>query len=560
MLDNYAIADNFSLLAKLIDIHGENSFKSKSYANAAFVIEKLPEQLSQLPTNKIFSIKGIGEAIGTKIQEQLNTGILQILQEYIQKTPPGIIEMLHIKGLGQKKINCIWKQLEIESIGELLYACNENRLTLLKGFGAKTQESIKENINYYLNNLGNFLYQQVESYIQAYLQKLTGLFPDALFEITGEFKRQLETIDSVEWVTTVNAEALKQFFILNKYLIEVDTPKKLVLKGSENIKLIFHFISKQQFSYYTFITSCSNEFLEAWKQQFTWKEDTHYKNEIEVFETVGMEVIPACRREFPEIIEQYKEKKIAPPLQINDIKGIIHSHSNWSDGQHTLEQMAIAAKEKGYEYLVISDHSKSAFYANGLQEERIFAQHAAIDALNKNLAPFKIFKSIESDILNDGSLDYADDILQLFDIVIASVHSNLKMTEEKAMSRLLKAIENPYTSILGHLTGRLLLSRKGYPVNHDSIIEACAKHQVAIELNAHPRRLDIDWRYIPSALQKNVLISIDPDAHAIEGFDDCKYGVLVAQKTGLTKFQNLSSFSLEQFEFFIVQQHKKRKN
>jgi DNA polymerase (family 10) len=220
--------------------------------------------------------------------------------------------------------------------------------------------------------------------------------------------------------------------------------------------------------------------------------------------------------------------------------------------------MAVAAKEKGFEYLVISDHSKSAFYANGLQEDRIRAQHKEIDALNKKLAPFVIFKSIESDILNDGSLDYPDEILELFDIVIASVHSNLKMTEEKAMMRLMNAIENPYTSILGHPTGRLLLSRKGYPINHHEIISACAANNVVIELNAHPRRLDMDWRYIHHAMQEDVLISINPDAHAIDGYEDCTYGVLVAQKAGLTAAQNLSSFSLAEMMEFISYQQAKR--
>ena len=245
-------------------------------------------------------------------------------------------------------------------------------------------------------------------------------------------------------------------------------------------------------------------------------------------------------------------------IQATDIKGIIHSHSTWSDGIHTIEEMAKAAINKGYEYLVISDHSKSAFYANGLSAERIIAQHKEIDALNKKLAPFVIFKSIESDILNDGSLDYPDDILDLFDLVIASVHSNLKMTEEKAMMRLLNAVANPYTSILGHPTGRLLLSRKGYPVDHTTLIEACAEHNVVLELNAHPRRLDMDWRYIEEALSKDVLISIDPDAHEVDGFDDCKYGVLVAQKAGLKASQNLSSFDLSEMMEFIAYQQEKR--
>mgnify|MGYP003337556105 FL=1 len=227
-----------------------------------------------------------------------------------------------------------------------------------------------------------------------------------------------------------------------------------------------------------------------------------------------------------------KHKKNLPNcIQENDIKGIIHSHSTWSDGIHSIEQMATAAKAAGYQYLVISDHSRTAFYANGLEIERIIAQHKEIDQLNKKLAPFVIFKSIESDILNDGSLDYPEQVLESFDIVIASIHSNLKMTEEKAMFRLLNAINNPYTSILGHPTGRLLLSRKGYPVNHSTIIEACANNNVVIELNAHPRRLDIDWRFINEAVQNEVLISINPDAHAIEGFEDCKYGVKVAQRS-----------------------------
>jgi DNA polymerase (family 10) len=296
----------------------------------------------------------------------------------------------------------------------------------------------------------------------------------------------------------------------------------------------------------------------AWQALPNFDATKVFESELAIFEQVQIPFIPAAQREDPSIIQQAKTKGLNRPIQSSDIKGIIHSHSTWSDGLHTIEQMAVAAKEKGFEYLVISDHSKSAFYANGLHEDRIRAQHKEIDALNKKLAPFVIFKSIESDILNDGSLDYPDEILALFDIVIASVHSNLKMTEEKAMMRLMNAIENPYTSILGHPTGRLLLSRKGYPINHEAIIMACAANNVVIELNAHPRRLDMDWRYIHQAMQEDVLISINPDAHAIDGFEDCAYGVLVAQKAGLTAAQNLSSFSLAEMMEFISYQQAKR--
>ena len=235
---------------------------------------------------------------------------------------------------------------------------------------------------------------------------------------------------------------------------------------------------------------------------------------------------------------------------------MIHSHSNWSDGANTVEEMATELISRGFEYLVLSDHSKVAVYANGLSEERIREQHRYIDELNNRLQPFRIFKSIECDILNDGSMDYSNEILSTFDLVIASVHSNLKMNEEKAMSRLLKAIENPYTTILGHMTGRLLLSRNGYPVDHEKIIDACAANHVVIEINAHPRRLDIDWKWIDYAIRKKVLLSIDPDAHALEGFDDIKYGVLAAQKGGLTKENNLSSFSLKAFEIFLSERKK----
>jgi DNA polymerase (family 10) len=249
---------------------------------------------------------------------------------------------------------------------------------------------------------------------------------------------------------------------------------------------------------------------------------------------------------------------IGKVIQPNEIKGIIHSHSTWSDGSNTIEDMAKAAQGKGFEYLVISDHSQSAYYANGLSPERIAAQHREVDALNEKLAPFKIFKSIEADILSDGSLDYNDTILRTFDLVIASVHSNLKMTQEKAMDRLLNAIRNPYTTILGHPTGRLLLSREGYPIDHKAIIDACAEHKVVVEINAHPRRLDIDWKWIEYAMEKGVLLSIDPDAHTINGYHDVYYGVLAAQKGGLTAAHNLSSHSLTAFEAFLAQYNKKR--
>ncbi|MBS1667465.1 MAG: DNA polymerase/3'-5' exonuclease PolX [Bacteroidetes bacterium] len=556
-IDNGYISDQLSLLSKLMDIHGENAFKIKSYSIAAFTIDKLPEQLSTMAPEKIFAIKGIGENTGKKIIGILQTGELAPLTELIAKTPPGILEMLKIKGLGPKKIATIWKEMEIESIGELLYACNENRLLLYKGFGEKTQNSVRESIEFYLKSQGAYLFSEAVPFASLVQKSLSTAFPNEKFQLTGSIRRQLEVIDKLEWVTTAEPEKLKTFLSSQDFKVETESDRQIVLKGDQNIPLIFHFANLQNFISLLFETSCSDAFWQAWKQKTKWDDSVNYPSEEAIFETAKIHFIPAFQREDASIIDEAGKNSLPSVIQLTDIKSIIHSHSNWSDGSFTIEEMAKTCIEKGFEYLVISDHSKSAFYANGLTEERIQEQHRYIDELNKKFAPFKIFKSIESDILNDGSLDYSDPILSTFDLVIASVHSNLKMSEDKAMARLLKAIENPYTNILGHMTGRLLLSRPGYPLDHKKIIEACAANQVVIELNAHPRRLDIDWRWIKYALEKEVLISIDPDAHYLSGFDDILYGTLVAQKAGLTKERNLSSFGLSAFEKFLATQKSK---
>lgn len=553
-MDNYAIADNFSLLSKLMDIHGENSFKSKTYSVAAFTIEKLPVQLAEMPADKIATIKGIGESVAKKIQEQLQTGQLGLLNDYLVNTPHGIIELLNIKGIGPKKIAVIWKELEIETPGELLYACEENRLMLYKGFGEKTQENIKEAIKFYMGSQDKHLYGDIEAFATAANQKIQSAFAPHPFLQAGQFRRQLEIIDRLEWVTTATPADIKPFFEANGYSLVTSTDGVTAFKGPENVEFTFYHST----SLYKdlFLHSASEEFLQQWQVQYPLQGP--YASEEAIFTEAGVDFIPAYLRETREVIDAARQQKLAPVIQPADITAIIHSHSKWSDGVNTIEEMAKAAINSGLQYLVISDHSKTAFYANGLKEEQVAAQHQQVDELNKALYPFKIFKSIESDILNDGALDYSNDVLASFDLVIASVHSNLKMKEDKAMMRLINAIENPYTSILGHATGRLLLSRAGYPVDHKKIIDACAANNVVIELNAHPKRLDIDWRWITYCLEKGVLLSIDPDAHSIDGFKDTRYGVLAAQKAGLTRQQNLSSFSLAQFEMFVKQQQSKR--
>jgi len=550
MPDNYAIADQFSLLSKLMDIHQENSFKSKSYGSAAFSIEKLPMQLESVPKEQIASLKGIGDSTARKIIEILETGKLLVLEDLMIKTPEGVLEMMQIKGIGPKKISTIWKEMGIEGLGELLYACNENRLLLYKGFGEKTQKNVKEAIEFYFRHQGHFLYADIETYALHMQDVFASQFKENKFLLCGDFVRQMPTLEKLSWVTDCSSQQLATFLKDNAFETGDGTDDLLHAKGVENVLLEFQFSTTEQLQKRSFILNGSEAFVDEWLNRYPASLDD-IQTDQDAFTAASVHYIPSFLREDPAIIEQAIKGSVMDIVQPSDIKSIIHSHSDWSDGTNTVEEMAKACIDKGFEYMVISDHSKSAFYANGLTEDRVKAQHQYIDELNRKYAPFKIFKSIESDILNDGSLDYSDNLLSTFDLVIASVHSNLKMSEEKAMQRVISAVENPYTTILGHPTGRLLLSRKGYPLDHEKIIDACIANRVVIEINAHPRRLDLDWTWVARAQEKGALLSINPDAHNVDGYNDIRYGTLAAQKGGLKKENNLSSFSLADFEAYL---------
>ena len=556
-MENQALADQFELVSKLMDIHGDDSFKAKTYATAAFTIEKLPYPLENLSKEKWASIRGIGNSIAASINEIIETGELALLKQYISNTPVGVIEMLQIKGIGPKKIHTIWKEMGIESIGELLYACQENRLTLFKGFGEKTQQNVQSAIEFLMQHQGHFLYAEMEVLfpsIDSYLKKVFG---EENVAVTGSYRTQQVTISELSFVIRKTTKEIKPAFATAQppeLLEETETTLRYQLKNGLKLQLL---AAPTNYTETLFKTSCSTEFLATFEKQYAGQlinSDT----EEALFKEIGLTYIPACLRENESILVKAKVNKLPRLIQPEDICGLIHCHSNWSDGKNSIEDMAAACVEKKWQYMLITDHSQTAFYANGLKENRLIEQHKQIEQLNKGFKDFKIYKGIESDILNDGQLDYPAEVLNSFDLIIASVHSNLRMPAEKANARLLKAIENPYTSILGHPTGRLLLSRNGYPINHEMIIDACAQNNVAIEINAHPRRLDLDWKWIEYALEKGVLLSINPDAHNIEGINDVKYGVLAAQKGGLEKNRNLSSFSLSEMEDFIKVQKAKR--
>jgi len=556
-MNNKQIANQISMLSKLMEIHGESSFKTKTYSVAAYKISQLTVDLQTLSEENIFKLNGIGEAIGKKIIEIISTGKLKMLEELISKTPDGVLEMLNIKGLGPKKISLIWKEMGIENIGELLYACNENRLLLYKGFGKKTQENVIESIEFYLKQQGSFLFAQVQQLGNDLEQFLQQLFATEKIKITGDFIRHTETLDLLEYVIPFSQniiieklDTLEEFDLLEK------NRNSLLYRYNEGIKVMFHPTDEIHFIKTVFKTTGTADFVCEFEKDFPTVDYQKAASDVDIFKQTGLEYIPSFLRESKSIIPIAASHKIPKVIEPNDIKGIIHCHSNWSDGINTIEQLANACSEKGLEYLVMSDHSKTASYAQGLNEERVKAQHELIDELNQKLVPFRIFKSIESDILNDGNLDYSNEVLSTFDLIIGSVHSNLKMNQEKAMMRLMNAIENPYLTILGHMTGRLLLSRKGFPVDYETIIDACAANKVVIEINAHPRRLDMRWQWMEYALSKNVLLSIDPDAHSILEFDNTTYGVLVAQKAMVTAKKNLSSFTLKEFEQFIINNRK----
>jgi len=545
-MTNKEIAKKFSLLGKIMELHGESAFKTRSYTNAYLNLRKLPDELSEMTEKEIAALPGVGKAISGKISELLSTGEIQTLNKYIDMTPPGIVQMMGIKGFGPKKIAVIWKELEIETIGELLYAINENRLLDLKGFGEKTQASLKSQLEYFLESSDKVHFATAEKNTIELLSELNKAISASKHAEVGQVARKCNIIDQIDILTTASDKDIQKF-------IDSDSNLERNEEGLvyNKIKVVFHHSDDKIFVFDKAQLSSATDFWTTLKI----KKDS-YSSEVELFEKNKLDhIIPEFREdENISHIKQYNPNVIS----MDDIRGCIHNHSTYSDGMNSIQEMLDASMDHGHEYFVLTDHSKSAFYANGLQVERLYQQLDEIRDIDQASNDIKLFSGIESDILSNGDLDYPDDILAELDVVVASVHSNLKMDQDKATTRLIKAIENPFTNILGHPTGRLLLSRKGYPLDMEKIIDACADNFVAIELNANPLRLDMDWTWIHYAMEKDVLISINPDAHSTAGIRDIYYGVCSARKAGLPIYNCLSAFDLEQFEEWLQEQHEKR--
>lgn len=538
LLTNADIARHFRELARLMEFHQDNPFKIRSYNAAYNKLRKIDQPLAAQSEAELQQLPGIGKNIAAKILELATTGQLKTLVELRERTPPGLQEMLTIRGFGPRKVRAVHEGLGVTTVGQLLYAINENRLVELKGFGAKTQETLREKLEFYQRSSGQYLYRTLDEAATRLEQAWAAALPEGQIMRTGALRRACPTLTHLAFITPLAPADLRPLphpTQPEKPLLEDwQTTENVTRARFDDFPVVIHHCTVANFGSKQFRHTGTTAFLQAFVAAFPDTDFSDLPSEDEVFARVNCQPVPPELREDATAIPRAKAHQLPELLALEDIQGVVHCHSTWSDGIHSLAQMAEAARTRGYAYLIISDHSQSAFYANGLSPARVREQWAEIDALNEKMAPFRIFKSIESDILADGSLDYPDELLAGFDLVIASVHSNLQMDEEKATQRLLTAIANPHTRILGHPTGRLLLSRAGYPIDHQRVIDACAEHDVVIELNANPYRLDLDWSWIPYAMEKGVQISINPDAHAMGGIDDIRFGVLAARKGGLT--------------------------
>lgn len=564
-MSNAEIVEILELTAKLLELHGADPFKVKSYGVAGFYLDKYKDgEIALLTLEELTKLQGIGKSTAAKIIEIVQRGTFKELEELLENTPLGVLEMFSIKGIGAKKIAVLWRELGIDNLHELELACQSGKIAKVKGFGGSTEQKVLESLAFLKDQAGKLRMDKAESVAQFLAEELRKSFDQV--EIAGDVRRKAEIVETIRLlVGTESPLVLQQALNSIEFLSQdekISSP--FIWRGKVQdiaVEIEVLAVKPENLVNELFIETASAEHLNkiTVSGASLWRQTKYelFESEEAIYEKAGLPyIVPEMREGADEFIwaETHTSDQL---ITWDDLKGILHNHSTYSDGQHTLEQMALFCQELGFEYLGIADHSQTASYASGLKPDDVFRQHEEIAKLNERFAlsgsekPFKILKGIESDILGDGSLDYSDEILSSFDYVVASVHSNLTMTLEKATARLLKAIQNPYTTILGHPTGRLLLSREGYPIDHKVIIDACAEHKVVIEINASPWRLDLDWRWIAYCMEKGVLLSINPDAHKKEGYYDMHYGVAVARKGGLTKEMTFNAFSLNEIEEYL---------
>jgi len=555
-------------IAVLLELTGDNPFKSRSYQTAARNLEKTDADFNDLVAQgKIYEIDGIGKAIGKKITELMETGKLDYYEKLRASIPPGHLAMLKIAGLGPKKIHTLYRELGVETIGELEYACHENRLTTLKGFGRKTQDNILAGIKGLKHYQERRLYNEVAAEAEILLECLKASEDITEAVIAGSLRRGSESVKDIDLLASSSKpESLARTFAEQDGVAAVialgDTKVSVTLKSGINCDL--RIVTEEAFPYALHHFTGSKEHNTAMRGRakdrglkmneyglFRGEDNIICYTEKDIFAALGLSYIPPELRENRGEIEAAETGRLPVLIEEKDIRGLFHIHTTASDGQDALERIISAAKEMGMQYIGISDHSRSAYYAGGLKVEDIEKQHAVIDELNKKHSPFCIFKGIESDILPDGSLDYDDAVLARFDFVIAAVHSGFNMSADEMTARIVKALQNPYTTILAHPTGRLLLSREPYPVHILEVIDAAAQFSKTLELNANPHRLDLDWRHCMVAKKKKVKIAVNPDAHQAAGLRHIGLGVKIARKGWLEKADCLNCLSQHEIKSYL---------
>ena len=539
-MTNKAVARQLALTADLIELTGGNPFRARAYASGARTVERLETPVATLAASgELSGVKGIGKGLVADIEELLASGTLASTDALLQSLPPGLPEVMRVKGLGVKKVRTLWQDAGVTSLDQLEGAAVSGRLAELPGFGAKTVQNLLDAIEHLKAYRGKAHLRDAVGPALAVRERLraAGLRAD----LAGAVRRQCNVVDALDLVAVGTPAQIAE--ALGGGRAEADRVEGAIPLG---LPLTVFAATAQTYGRVLWERTGPREHVDAFTDAHGAPTDV--AEEQEVYTAAGLHPIPAPLRDDPHWLTVAREP-LPTLVRTGDLRGTIHNHTTASDGAHTLREMCDAARERGLTYFGVCDHSRSLQIAHGLSLDEMEEQIARVDALNAAYADegvdFRVFAGSEVDILSDGAMDYPDDLLARLDLVVASVHTGFNMTEDEATARVVAAVSNPYVDVLGHPTGRLLLRREGYPLDHEAVLDACAEHGVAVELNAHPFRLDLDWRFVRAATERGVPVSINPDAHATDGLDDTRWGVASAQKGGLTAADSLTSRSAD---------------
>ncbi|HUP62024.1 MAG TPA: helix-hairpin-helix domain-containing protein [Thermoanaerobaculia bacterium] len=543
-MDKFTVARILDEIAHYIELSDPKPFRARAFEKAARAIERLDDDIAQLvASGAIYDVSGIGKGTGQIVEEIVRTGSASYLEELRAQYPAGIFELLRVPHLGLRKIGALHSELGIGSLDALEEAAREGRLAKLKGFGPKTAEQILKGIEFARVRESQFLLPVGIEAGESLRERLAEIDELEDAEISGSVRRRLEVIRNVNLVLATkkpDAVARRLAGLVGNFEQLDDNTYKGVVRSE--VDVLFHLVAPNDFGGEMLRTTGSREFVEAFGRI------PKARTEKEVFAKAKIAYVEPERRESADDLKVKKRPKL---VALSDIRGTFHVHTTWSDGRNTVLEMLSAARDRGWEYVGISDHSKAAFYAGGLTEEQLAMQQAEIARHEKSVRPMRVFRGTEADILPDGSIDYGSKILSKFDFVIASIHSNFRMTQDAMTERMLRALDDPHVTFIGHLTGRKLLSREGYTVEYERIFEKAGARGIMIEINGNPNRLDIDWRHLRRALDFGVTFSIHPDAHSISEYNAVVTGTWVARKGGLSPKQIFNTRSVDEVEEFL---------